>query len=248
MAIVNQDISSRYTTTYNNTYHSISGIDIKSVIAGVTFGNIQAISYSVTREKAPIYTMGSPDPRGFGRGKRGIAGSMVFVMFDSHAFLDTMRGIAHKDGRFKFVSDNDESRPFMQTEPYENVAKGRVSSPTTVDTTAQTSNREEGFSGPLNAGWKRVVPWYSDQIPPFNIVLTGVNEQGYAAVMAILGAEILNEGYGISIDDIIGEVQTTYVARAIAPWQRVVDEKLHPKNATQQNFFIPSHAASSATP
>ncbi len=54
---------------YTNTYHSIAGVDIKASFAGVTFGNLQAISYSVTREKAPIYTMGSPEPRGYSRGK-----------------------------------------------------------------------------------------------------------------------------------------------------------------------------------
>ncbi len=43
-----------YDQPYTNSYHSISGVDIKAVFAGVTFGNLQAISYSITREKAPI--------------------------------------------------------------------------------------------------------------------------------------------------------------------------------------------------
>ena len=35
----------------------------------------QAINYSVTREKAPIYAMGSADCRSYSRNKRGIAGA-----------------------------------------------------------------------------------------------------------------------------------------------------------------------------
>ncbi len=37
----------------------------------------QAINYSVTREKAPIYTMGSADCRSYSRNKRGIAGGLI---------------------------------------------------------------------------------------------------------------------------------------------------------------------------
>ena len=211
--------------SYRNTYNSISGVDIKAVLGGITFGNLQAISYSVTREKVPIYTMGSPECRGYSRGKRGIAGSMVFVMFDSHALLDAFRYLAeNNDKKFKFVSDKDEIRPAIESEGT-GVKVGRNGSGT-ISTGAVNTNRELALSGPLSNGWKREIPWYADQIPAFNIVLTGVNEEGFAAVMAILGAEILNEGYGVSIDDLLSEHQITYVARSVAPWQRIVDRTL----------------------
>ena len=61
----------------SRSYNSLSGTDIRAVIGNLTFAEIQAISYSITREKAPLYTMGSPDPRAFSRNKRGIAGSLV---------------------------------------------------------------------------------------------------------------------------------------------------------------------------
>ncbi len=62
----------------------------------VTFGDriigeLQGISYTITREKAPLYTMGSADPRSFSRGKRGIAGSLVFLVFDRSALIEEMR-------------------------------------------------------------------------------------------------------------------------------------------------------------
>ena len=70
-------------------YNSFSGVDIKGVFANKVIAELQAISYSITREKAPLYTMGSADPRSFSRGKRGIAGTLIFLVFDRHALIST---------------------------------------------------------------------------------------------------------------------------------------------------------------
>lgn len=39
--------------------------------------------------------------------------------------------------------------------------------------------------------------------------------------MRIFGVEILNEGMGVSIDDTVTEMQATFVARTVEPWQAV---------------------------
>ena len=80
-------MASPITSPYSRSYNSFSGVDIRAVFANKIIGELQAISYSITREKAPIYTMGSADPRSFSRGKRGIAGTLVFVVFDRHVLL-----------------------------------------------------------------------------------------------------------------------------------------------------------------
>ena len=72
---------------------------------------------------------------------------------------------------------------------------------------------------------KEAKPWYSDQILPFDITLAGTNENGAATCMKIFGVEILNEGSGISIDDAVTEMQATFVARYVEPWQ-VVQSRL----------------------
>lgn len=41
--------------------------------------------------------------------------------------------------------------------------------------------------------------WYSDHVLPFEITLSGTNENGAATCMKIFGVEILNEGSGTSI-------------------------------------------------
>jgi hypothetical protein len=57
---------------------------------------------------------------------------------------------------------------------------------------------------------------YADQIPPFDITITMQNEYGQAARFSIFGVEVLNEGSGMSIDDITTEKACTYVARGLS--------------------------------
>jgi len=64
-------------------------------------------------------------------------------------------------------------------------------------------------------------PWYTDQILPFDVTLAGTNEYGAATTIKIFGVEILNEGSGVSIDDAVTEMQSTFVARLVEPWVAV---------------------------
>lgn len=64
-------------------------------------------------------------------------------------------------------------------------------------------------------------PWYSDQVLPFDITLSGANEMGAMCAARIFGVEILNEGWGISIDDAVSEMQATFVARVVEPMAAV---------------------------
>jgi hypothetical protein len=63
------------------------------------------VSYSVTREKAPIYTLGSADVRSFSRNKRGIAGTLIWINFDRHGLLN----LVHKM-RGKYIANVDDIR------------------------------------------------------------------------------------------------------------------------------------------
>ena len=56
------------------------------------------------------------------------------------------------------------------------------------------------------------LPWYSDQALPFEITVVAANEYGAAASAKLFGVEILNEGWGMSIDDSVNQMQATLVA------------------------------------
>lgn len=210
---------------YAKGYNSFSGVDIKAVFANQVIAEIQAISYSITREKAPLYTMGSADPRSFSRGKRGIAGTLIFIVFDRHALLGAFGMFQpNETQRLVFLSDKDDVRP----DPLINASDLTVAQLTTASAAevgAIVQGQESALTS-VGSDQEVTAPWFSDQIPPFDITLAAANEYGSLAVMRIYGVEILNEGYGVSIDDIVSEQQMTYVARTLIGWRPVTDPGL----------------------
>jgi len=196
------------TTGYTRTYTSFSGADIKAVIGSRIMAECQGCSVSITREKAPLYTLGSPDPRSFSRGKRGISGSLIFLIFNRFPLPDTLKG----DDR-QFMGDKVESAmndPIRYGEAIDRVA------------TAAALNTVPGQPGDNRI---EMDAWYADQLPPFDLMISASNEYGHAAQMDIIGIEILNTGTGFSVDDITMDESHTFVARRIRPWhtQRRVD-------------------------
>ena len=199
-------------------YNSFSGVDIKAVFGDQVIGELQAISYSVSREKAPLYTMGSADCRSYSRGKRGIAGTLIFLMFDRHAFLghfgstatDTRQGTL---GSYKPYLDSDEKE-----------ATGAFTADTALgseDASNLAVSAQSTAPGSLSTITTKTIAYFSDQVLPFDVTLAAANEYGALAVMRIYGCEILNEGYGVSIDDIVSEQQMSYVARTLMPWTSI---------------------------
>jgi hypothetical protein len=221
-------------TAFFGGYNSFSGVDIKGVFGNVPVAELQAISYSVNREKAPVYTMGSADPRSFSRGKRGIAGTLIFIMFDRHALLGEM-GMMRDDyglGAQKFFADIDDLRPEMRDHNNGGIATAGtlaaniVSGTNSERTVGSAVQDQESALSSVGSDQEAVPPWYADQILPFDITLAAANEYGALAVMRVYGVEILNEGYGVSVDDIQSAMQSTYVARTIVGWRAVKNERI----------------------
>ena len=75
------------------TLTSFSGADLVATFANKVIGELQQISWAVQRDKAPVFTCGSPDARSFSRGKRGLAGSMVFAVFDHDALVSARQSV-----------------------------------------------------------------------------------------------------------------------------------------------------------
>lgn len=184
-------------------YSSFSGIDIIAVIDEQPIATLQGISYSITREKAPIYTFGHANPRSFSRGKRGLAGSMIFTLFDRSALYQIMAGDSTNKEHWYYAKEGEQYA----------LDNGYSADPWkwASDIAADVQD---------NGGYKTTqrAPEYMDQIMPFNITLIAQNEYGLAAWKAILGVEILNEGGGLSVDDITNEEQSTYVAKQATAW------------------------------
>lgn len=188
-------------------HSSFSGADIKAVFGAKEVGTLMAVSYAIQREKAPIYVLGEANPLGFSRGKRGIAGSLIFIQLSDHPLLG---------------ADVGEKNRFAQ-KVYEN-------SPIDIDTNGLNPNIEGARKvGELNLGGqmaKVATPFYADQILPFDISISAVNELGITARCIIHGVEIMNEGWGMGIEDKQSDMQSTYLARAVTRWKATPEENV----------------------
>lgn len=196
---------------YNFSYNSFAGCDIQATFAGIRIGELQGVSFSIAREKAPIFTMGNSDCRGYSRGKRFISGSFVLVMFDRSALLAAFQAA----NKAAFVTNTD---VITQTNRRSSLVGGGQEA-------AGLTNLQDDITGISTNVAVATQAWYVDQLPPFTIVLNAINEYGHSASMAINGVEILNMGSGVSVDDITIDESMTFVATGLTPWttERYID-------------------------
>ena len=204
---------------YTKTYTTFGGCDIVPTFNGKVIGEIQAITYSLTREKVPVYTMGSAEPRSFSRGKRGIAGNLVFISFNRDALLAEIGD--HNMTKFKandpaWLKDK-KSAQFISIEQWDHYMSDLASSKKGGDWfPGELGVDDSEIVGYSNDLWTdKAKPKYADEIYPLDITISLANEYGNKAVTVIYGVEILNEGIGFSIDSPTSERAYTFVARSV---------------------------------
>lgn len=225
-------------STFAQTYTSFSGADLVVSFGPKTIGELQQISWGIKREKAPIFTLGSPDPRSFSRGKRGIGGSLVFAQFNRDALIKELvdtpetwrqiapiamftakgnianRGMEFFEDALRMASWNETSSSGQAYFGFQ--GRDAINPPVTEDGASDGSNTQirvpHGF-GVIKAN--NIM--YADMIPPFDVTLTFANEYGQAAFQKIYDLDILDESSGVSVDSIVMERQMSYVARRISP-------------------------------
>jgi hypothetical protein len=198
------------TTSGFATFASIGGCDVVVLMQGELVGQIQALSISISREKAPIHVMGRPDAIGYSRGKRGIAGSMVGVVLNNSWLSHALKGGSTIDeqGKTKFWASEFE---YNQVQRLLGIQEDELGSNEAMRTRV-------GSDVPFYTARRPRQAWYVDQILPFTTVLVGANEYGGATARVITGCEILNEATGTSVDDIMLDESHTYVALHVSPY------------------------------
>ena len=191
---------------YTKTYSTFGGSDIVCSFDDVVIGECQAITYSITREKVAVYTLGSAEPRSFSRGKRGIAGNLVFIVFNRDALLSSLgdREISKYKGNDVVTILNEYDTRFLSMDKWDDYMTNAA-----LDNAGQP---DEYTNALVN---DQAQPVYADELLPFDITISCANEYGQRAVTVIYGVEILNEGVGFSIDSPTSERAYTFVARAV---------------------------------
>lgn len=193
------------------TYTTFSGVDITALFDDMALLTVQGLAISITREKVPVYVFGRSRPVSISRGKRGIAGTLQFVLFDR----DALSGLYVGNEEHWYYAHADEVNWLLNLQ---NAAAFRgetrtISTPNPADPTAPAADQNYGV-----ARSRRTQPEYMDQVWPFDITLVAQNEYGQGAWSAVIGVEIINEGGGISMDDLTNEEQATYIAIHRHPW------------------------------
>ena len=192
---------------YSKTYSTFGGCDIVAAFNGHVIGSIQAITYSLTREKVPVYTMGSAEPRSFSRGKRGIAGNLVFISFDRDALLEALGDITiskYKANDHGWLAEQG-AKQFLSIADWDAF----------MSDLANPSGQTGEVGNITNLVTDEAKPLYADELLPFDITISFANEYGAKAVTVIYGVEILNEGIGFSIDSPTSERAYTFIARSV---------------------------------
>ena len=207
--------------SYMKTYSTFGGCDIVATFNGKVIGELQAITYSLTREKVPVYTMGSAEPRSFSRGKRGIAGNLVFVSFNRDALLSELgeKSISkYKANDAAWLADQ-EAAQFISIEQWD----AFMSDLANPNGTTGAGTVNDNITSLVTDDAK---PKYADEVLPFDITISLANEYGNKAVTVIYGVEILNEGIGFSIDAPTSERAYTFVARSVDTMTPVDEDNL----------------------
>lgn len=209
---------------YTKTYTTFGGSDIVATFNGKVIGELQAITYSITREKVPVYTMGSAEPRSFSRGKRGIAGNLVFVTFNRDALLEELSDgpqiQKYKANEYSRTNGDSGAMQFTSIEEWD----------AHMSSLASGSSSSNGTTGKTPSNLvNKYKPRYADEILPFDITITFANEYGNMASTVLYGVELLNEGTGYSIDAPTSERAYTFVCRSV--------ETMKPIDETNRGFI-----------
>lgn len=199
------------TLDYQQSFNSFSGVDMNIIMGGHIIGEAMGVSWTTNREKVPIYTMGSANPRSFSRGKRGIAGTIVAVMMDRSALLDVLSN--KTDGRFDYVANEYEVRQAYKRSTKLNQNADIASLSGSVGSQHGPSKANE-----LRASKVMAKAQYLDQLMPVGLTLTGCNEYGSKCSMSIIGMEFLSNGCAISVDNIMTDESASFVCTDIIPW------------------------------
>ena len=198
-------------------FNAFSGADITAIItyktpSGATkqrvIGTLTSITVSVTREIAPIWTMNDATFRAVARGKRSIAGTMTFTVFDRDPLV-----------RDLFSSDDLEPNGFQDATAQEVQAYFNGSNRlNTTDTLGLgTVEQSVAAANTLNRAIFQSKKRYADQLPPFDVTISMLNETGAASVAAIRQIYIVSQGVGVGINDLETDQVYSYIARYYEP-------------------------------
>jgi hypothetical protein len=196
---------------------TFSGADVAIIFGDEYIGECMSFTIGVNREAGPLYVMGRKSPIAVPKGKRGVGGSFILAQLGYDALLQYVANV-FKDEKYRKVwIRKDENVPQIAegTQNFKDFTTSALTSQAGVATAIGASTVA------ANDLWVQTEPFYVDQLPPFNVTVVGVNEQGDKMGFRVYGMTILNEGLALSIDELNVEKRYTFIATAVSKMMRL---------------------------
>ena len=229
-------------------FQSLSGSEIHAVFGNLKFADIQMIKYASSRQKAPVYTMGSADLRAIARGPRSINGALIFSHLSKQNLVEKM-----SEAGYKVFLSNDETANYNSAYKKQGAAgtagdantlkrQALRASGTIANYGAVSKNglsADAGTFDPFAVGediynlsnfGQVQSAFLADQLPPFDITLVGIPETAAQGLLdktykpqslVLRGVEFVSEASGTSIEDLVIEKQMSFLARSLQDWSGV---------------------------
>lgn len=192
-----------------------SGADVAVIFGDEYIGECMSFTLGINREAGPLYVMGRKSPIAIPKGKRGIGGSFVLAQLGYDALLEYVDSVVKDTNKQNIWVRKDEVVLQMNGSTSDRSKTPEISNAGLSSTAAGSANVAKTDL------WQSTKPFYVDQIPPFNITVVGVNEQGDKMGFRVYGVTILNNGLGISVDELNMEQKYTFVATAASRMQKL---------------------------
>jgi hypothetical protein len=181
-------------------------------------GSLQTISIDSFRDKREVRSLGFKDVMGRTRGSRTVAGSLIFALLDTHPFNDTSVGdytggtnrsgiLRGSSGGLDLVDTIVDPQYWPWTgvqEPFEQTNINVI------------RKHQYDFSWDSQIFGDLMDP---EELPPFDIIITFVNEAGAVGRIVLYGVDIMRQSMTLSIEDLFTESLYQYTAKGMAQFE-----------------------------
>ena len=190
----------------SNTPLSPNQVVIALQATGNVIGSAANFMVNVDRRKLPVLALGRVDPLGFGRGFRIISGIIDYVILSKDLLLEIV-GDQGNSYTAEVIITNDE---YQINDPIED----------TIHPTLQDDSNNTKYTINSQTFYK-IKATSLDMLPPLDIIVYGIDEQGNQSGMEIKGLEFTSSSLVATVNDVALAQRAEWVARSITPWTPV---------------------------
>jgi hypothetical protein len=157
---------------------------------------------NIDRRKLPVLALGRTEPLGYGRGFRIISGMIDYVVLQNDLLKEIYDDSDKKISEIILANDEYET-----WNPIENAFYNETSD----------NDKSVDIGG---AKYYKIMPTTLDMLPPLDIIVYGVDENGEPSGMIITGLEFTSSSLVATINDVALAQRAEFVAKSVTPWMK----------------------------